>query len=363
MKNKGNNRFTDKQVIIGAIIIGFFLGSSLLTYLVGSEDDRKKDNAPTELPTDIELQHAEVPNHGVTTSQDSQSDTIRLTQNTPVIKQPELETDPFEELESLIGLEDVKKEVHSLANFVKVQRQREEQGLKGAKVSYHCVFSGNPGTGKTTVARILARIYKDLGVVSKGHLVETDRSGLIGEYVGQTAPKTNALIDSALGGILFIDEAYALLDKRGGGYGDEAIATLLKRMEDNRDDLVVIVAGYTNEMKQFVNANPGLRSRFTRYIDFADYSAEELRDIFLLRAKKYNYTLDAETKEVLTACFAQAIEQKTRNFGNGRYARNLFEQACTNQANRLATQSKVTAEQLSQLTSDDIIEAYQTVLQ
>ena len=242
-------------------------------------------------------------------------------------------------------------------------------------MSYHCVFSGSPGTGKTTGARILARIYKDLGVIKKGHLVETDRSGLIGEYVGQTGPKTNNLIDSALGGVLFIDEAYALLDSKGGGYGDEAVATLLKRMEDDRDNLVVIVAGYRNEMKRFIDSNPGLQSRFTRYIDFPDYSGEDLYKIFMVRVKKYSYTLDAEAEQDLRQTLDHVVANKDairnimryfrgmKNFGNGRYVRNLFEMCTTQQANRIAKLSNPDKQQLCQMKREDIEQASKLVKQ
>jgi len=279
----------------------------------------------------------------------------------PIVHNPTIETDPYEELDALIGLSSVKEEVHSLANFVKLQKQRKEQGLKVPQVTYHCVFTGNPGTGKTTVARILARIYKDLGVLKSGHLVETDQSGLIAEYVGQTAAKTNAVIDSALGGVLFIDEAYALTE-HAGSYGGEAISTLLKRMEDDRDNLIVIVAGYTKEMKTFIESNPGLKSRFTRYIDFPDYSAPELHDMFLMRSKKYSYVLDADADNLLLSRLQDIVSRKhNREFGNGRYIRNLFEMSITCQANRLATLEAPTAEQLSQITTDDLIEAFKNV--
>ena len=266
-----------------------------------------------------------------------------------------MEGDPYKELDELIGLEQVKEEVRSLANFVKVQKQREAQGMKRPKMSYHLVFTGSPGTGKTTVARIVARIYKDLGVLKKGHTVETDRSGLVAAYVGQTAIKTNALIDSALNGVLFIDEAYALVpEKKANDYGQEAISTLLKRMEDDRDKLVVIVAGYTGEMQRFIDSNPGLKSRFNRYINFPDYTGKELYDIFCMYARKNQYTLSPEAEKHLKKLFDYAVAHKDRNFGNARFARNIFEKSIQRQANRLANVNNATKEQLTLLTIDDV---------
>ena len=271
-----------------------------------------------------------------------------------VVNEPLL-GDPYKELDELIGLEQVKEEVRTLANFVKVQKQREAQGLKIPKMSYHLVFTGSPGTGKTTVARIVARIYKDLGVLKKGHTVETDRSGLVAAYVGQTAIKTNALVDSALNGVLFIDEAYALVpEQKANDYGQEAISTLLKRMEDDRDKLVVIIAGYPDEMKRFLDSNPGLRSRFNRYIDFPDYTSGELYDIFCMYARKNQYKLSPEATEHLKKLFEYAVAHKDRNFGNARYARNLFEKSIQRQANRLANIKNATTEQLTLLTLDDV---------
>ena len=279
-----------------------------------------------------------------------------------VVINPVLDTDPYQELEDLIGLESVKQEVKSLANFVKLQKQRQQKGLKTPKLSYHLVFTGSPGTGKTTVARIVARIYKDLGILKKGHTVETDRSGLVAEYVGQTATKTNEIVDSALNGVLFIDEAYALVPEGSGqDYGQEAISTLLKRMEDDRDKLVVIIAGYTNEMKRFIDSNPGLQSRFNRYINFPDYSAQELVKIFHMYMKKNQYTISDEADTLLKEKLDYAVEHKDRNFGNARYVRNVFEKAIQMQANRLEGKSNLSDRQLTEITASDIERSFASV--
>ena len=280
-------------------------------------------------------------------------------QDSVIVNEP-LEGDPYKELDELIGLGSVKEEVRSLANFVKLQKQREAQGLKTAKVSYHLVFYGSPGTGKTTVARIVGRIYKDLGVLKKGHTVETDRAGLVGEYVGKTGPKTDTVIMKALDGILFIDEAYSLVPEGGGGndYGQEAISTILKRMEDYRDRLVVIVAGYKDEMQRFIDSNPGLQSRFNRYIDFPDYTGQELTEIFKMYMKKNQYTLNDSTEAYLRTRFDIVVEKKDRNFGNARYARNVFEKSIQAQANRLAGQTNLSKAELTEIVISDLREGF-----
>ena len=276
-----------------------------------------------------------------------------------VVVNAPLEGDPYKELDELIGLDQVKEEVRSLANFVKIQKQREAKGLKTPKMSFHLVFTGSPGTGKTTVARIVARIYKDLGVLKKGHMVETDRSGLVANYVGQTATKTNAIVDSALNGVLFIDEAYALVpSNKNNDYGQEAISTLLKRMEDDRDRLVVIVAGYTNEMKRFIDSNPGLQSRFNRYINFPDYTSDELCDIFKMYVKKNQYSLTPDAERYLKTHLDSAVKHKDRNFGNARCARNIFEKSIERQANRLSKEKNLTTKQLTEINVSDIKEAF-----
>ena len=259
-----------------------------------------------------------------------------------------------DQLNALIGLTSVKEDVKALASFVKVQQMREKKGMKTSPVSYHCVFTGSPGTGKTTVARIVSEIYKELGILKKGHLVETDRSGLVAEYVGQTAVKTNKIIDSALDGVLFIDEAYSLVDGGNSDYGKEAISTLLKRMEDDRERLVVILAGYTEDMKRFIDSNPGLQSRFNRYIEFPDYSVDELYQIFNLIANKYEYHLTKEAAGILYSTLQNAVANKNKSFGNGRYVRNLFESAIEQQAKRLSNISNVNKSSLAVIEAEDI---------
>jgi AAA+ superfamily predicted ATPase len=263
---------------------------------------------------------------------------------------------PYEELEGLIGLNNVKQEIKTLANLVKVQQARKEEGLKNSTLSYHLVFTGNPGTGKTTIARIIASIYKDLKILKKGHLVETDRSGLVAEYLGQTAVKTNAVIDTALDGVLFIDEAYSLTDENDS-YGKEAVATLLKRMEDDRDRLVVILAGYTENMTHFIMTNPGLESRFNKYIEFTDYNAEELFQIFMRLAHKYDYLVDEEAQQIIKDLINIEIESKDKQFGNARFVRNLFENILANQANRLANNNTLSSESLRTIVKEDCVNA------
>ena len=267
--------------------------------------------------------------------------------------------DPLKELQRLIGLGSVKAEVQSLVNFIKIQQQRQQQGLKTTQVSYHCVFTGNPGTGKTTVARLLAGIYRDLGVIKKGQLVETDRSSLVAEYVGQTAVKTNKVIDSALDGILFIDEAYSLVEGGDNDFGREAISTLLKRMEDDRDRLVVILAGYTAEMQRFIDSNPGLQSRFNHYIEFPDYTAAELEQIFQFNLQKNQYVMTPETTTLLREILADAVAHKDQRFGNARFVRNLFESTIRCQADRLAALPQVTSSVLTTILPQDLQRAQQ----
>lgn len=273
---------------------------------------------------------------------------------TSVANEKESLDDVLKELEGLIGLNAVKQEVKTLTNYIKIQKEREKTGLKIPKVSYHCVFTGSPGTGKTTIARIVARIYRNLGILLKGHLVETDRSGLVAEYLGQTAVKVNKAVDSALDGVLFIDEAYALIGEDKDDFGKEAVATLIKRIEDDRERLAAILAGYTEEMKKFINVNPGLRSRFNRYIEFADYSPGELIAIFDLQCNKLDYKLTDNAREKISEVIAAAYANRDRTFGNGRYVRNIFEKTIERQANRIAGLASLTKDILTTITADDI---------
>jgi stage V sporulation protein K len=259
------------------------------------------------------------------------------------------------ELDLLVGLGPVKQEVQSLANLVRIRGLRRSQGLPVAAASLHMVFTGPPGTGKTTVARLISRILGALGVLSKGHLVETDRGGLVGGYVGQTALKTMGVIREALGGVLFIDEAYALSTDRGEtDFGREATETLLKAMEDERDDLIVIVAGYSDPMRRFLGSNPGLASRFTRYIAFPDYSPSELWQIFDRIATASHYQLTPEAQAVARARLAAASGTGDASFGNGRFVRNFFEAVVARQADRLASRNAIERVELCTIEAADV---------
>jgi hypothetical protein len=257
------------------------------------------------------------------------------------------------ELDALVGLDQVKADVRRLTSLLRIQKLRAERGLPTLETSHHLVFTGNPGTGKTTVARLLSQILRALDIVSKGHLVETDRSHLVAGYVGQTAVRTREVLESALGGTLLIDEAYALARGSEQDFGREAIDTLVKFMEDHRDELAVIAAGYPEEMAELIDANPGLKSRFTRTVHFPDYSTDELVAIFELMGKDTDYHLDdagrARLVDVIEA------EPRTRGFGNARFVRNVFEAAVAHQAERLATVAAPTDAELTTLTAADVV--------
>lgn len=260
----------------------------------------------------------------------------------------------LKQLNDLTGMQSVKTEINNMINLLKICKIRQENGLQTPPVTNHMVFLGNPGTGKTTVARILAKIYHGLGVLSKGHLVEVDRSGLVAGYMGQTSEKVTEVIEKAKGGILFIDEAYALANGQQGDFGQEAIDILNKAMEDNRDDLIVIAAGYHDEMQDFLDANPGLRSRFNRTIEFPNYDAAELLEIMANRAKSLDYTLTDDAVQYVQDTFTRILACPPENFGNARSVRNYLDRVIHNQANRLIAENNFKEEDLTKLTLADV---------
>jgi stage V sporulation protein K len=267
----------------------------------------------------------------------------------------------LEELNLLVGLKEVKQDVAELINLLEIQKKRSKQGLKNVEITLHTVFLGPPGTGKTSVARLLSRIFKHLGFLSKGQMYETDREGMVAGYVGQTAAKVNTAVEASLGGVLFIDEAYALTQNlTGNDYGTEAVNTLIKRMEDHRDDLAVVVAGYTEPMQIFIESNPGLRSRFNRFFHFKHFTPEELFQIFESFCKKSDFIVSEEAKEKLTDTFELLYTEKDESFGNARVVRNLFEKCVQNQANRVVKLKKLNQKILKAFSEEDIPEPKET---
>jgi SpoVK/Ycf46/Vps4 family AAA+-type ATPase len=262
----------------------------------------------------------------------------------------------LEELNGLIGLDSVKADVNRLVSYIQVQKARSEIGLRTAEMALHTIFYGNPGTGKTTVARLVARIYREIGVLERGHLVETDRSGLVAGWLGQTALKVQATVKNALGGVLFIDEAYTLAASERGRdeFGFEAIDTLLKLMEDNRGKLIVIAAGYTAPMNRFLNSNPGLKSRFTRSLHFEDYRPEELLAIFRRFCEEADYILSAGADDAVAKFLTTAYSARNDTFGNARLVRNAFEAAARNHASRVEHESSADRRALQTIVAADI---------
>lgn len=261
----------------------------------------------------------------------------------------------MDELNGLVGLENVKKEIQSLINLIKIRKLREQMNLPEMEMSYHMVFTGSPGTGKTTVARLVSKIYKELGILSEGNLVETDRSGLVAGYVGQTAIKVHEIVEQAIGGILFIDEAYALANPDiQNDFGTEAVDTLVKLMEDHRDNLVIIVAGYTEEMQNFLKSNTGLISRFNKFIDFPDYTKTELVEIMDVMAANAGLTIEEAAKEEVLRMIEKKKTEEWENFGNARGIRNLFEKFIMNQANRLVMINSPSMEELTTIKKEDV---------
>ena len=311
--------------------------------------DEERSNDSTKASTDTVSQKKHTQGMDLEQGKKSEEPTKTIQEDVPEETLEEL----LEKLNALIGLAGVKQEVTTLINMIKIKKIRDSRGLETASISKHLVFLGNPGTGKTTVARLLSKIYKQLGVLEKGQLVEVDRAGLVAGYVGQTALKTKEKIDEAMGGILFIDEAYTLA-KGGSDFGQEAIDTILKAMEDNRENFVVIVAGYPDPMEQFLGSNPGLKSRFNKNIMFEDYTEDELFCIFNAFCKPYSLKLSDEAECCVKAYLHWLVQHKSENFANGREMRNLFELALSNQANRLAEKADISDEELNEIAKDDL---------
>ena len=374
MKDKSNLRIDE---IIDSVYSDFF-GDDVLTKMTKKSDKEKMNALLDEKLTSIKTGKTDAPqaekNAGDKKADDKKADDKdtekeKAEESVPPTDAPqaaagstpdkgekkEPEKSAMEELDELIGLGTIKEDVKELISLVKMQKMREAKGMKTVPVSLHLVFSGNPGTGKTTVARILARLYKEIGVLSKGQLVEVDRSGLVAGFVGQTAIKTQDKIKEAMGGILFIDEAYTLNKEGGqGDFGQEAIDTILKAMEDNRKDLVVIVAGYTDLMKKFVESNPGLKSRFNKYMEFPDYTADELIQIWEMNCRKYNYTFSLEAKEMIEDIIKKREASKGENFANARDIRNMFETIITNHATRVSEMEDPSDNDLTTIMTMDI---------
>ncbi len=323
-------------------------------------DTTSKNAKPTaQTPTRVESSNSSVAVNSAKNDLTKASDGATVTPPTSEeeeIPPKENIEDLKKELDSYIGLDEVKKEVKNLINMATVYKLRIDNDLPNPDMSLHLVFSGYPGTGKTMIARFMARVYHSLGLLSKGTLTEVDRSGLVAGYIGQTAIKTSKVLESAMGGVLFIDEAYTLTSKTENDFGYEAVDTILKAMEDNRADLVVIVAGYTDLMEQFIDSNPGLRSRFNKYIDFADYTADEMFSIFKLNCKKSCYILDTSAEDKIKEYFT-LVSEGAGEFGNARGVRNTFEKILTEQANRIAALESVSRDDLMKICEDDVVAA------
>ena len=265
------------------------------------------------------------------------------------------------ELDSLVGLDEVKRDVRVLASFIQVNNLRRDRGLKAPAISKHLVLTGNPGTGKTTVARLISRIYYSIGAIPKNNFVETSRAGLVAGYVGQTALKTQDVIEKAMGGVLFIDEAYSLVSDSKNDYGSEAIDTLISAMENNRDNLVVIVAGYEEPMQQFIGSNPGFSSRFNRYLHFKDYDSEELMSIFLKLCEENEYILQEQAESAIHKFLKNVYARRCKDFGNARTVRNIFEKIIAYQAERIISMDSIDDDDLLELTLADVENALSQV--
>lgn len=331
---------------------------------------RELDSCLKRIPLDLPGKHSEATERGTVAAKeiDSEAQQLREAYQLPQsekkktaapaeidpTQRQQMLTDAMAQLNSLIGLSGIKEEVEQLVNFLKVQQMRKEHGLPATPLSLHMIFDGNPGTGKTTVARLIGQIFGGLGILKRGHLVETDRGGLVAGYAGQTATKTKERVDEALDGVLFVDEAYSLVAESEDSFGAEALQTLLKCMEDNRDRLIVILAGYPEPMTRLLKTNPGLSSRFSRRLTFPDYAVTELAEIFELMCQRNHYDLPPTTRSRLLWGFDHVLTCRDEHFGNGRLVRNVFEQATCRLANRIANVAPLTRELLTTFEPVDI---------
>lgn len=349
---KGGMGMTEKDRIIE-------LQAELLRSMTERNLKRVSQDFWADKPMDLEQIQKDIETHTAQIGKSEQPVAAGGAEAVEQVQQPVQEeaTETIEELQAelqeYIGLAHIKEEVQDLINLVTVHQLRRQHDLPVTELSLHMVFTGNPGTGKTMIARLMARIYKALGILKGGQLVEVERSGLVAGYVGQTAAKTMAVLEQARGGVLFIDEAYTLSRGSDNDFGQEAIDTLLKYMEDHRDEIVVIVAGYVELMEDFIHSNPGLESRFNRYLHFPDYTAEELLEIFLMRCEKGCYVLTDDAKAELQQYLAN-VQNMHASFGNARGVRNLFEKILVQQANRLSAQNTVTRDNLMELNLSDV---------
>ncbi len=378
-----NNHFTDEKAMttLNKIVVNSEFQNNLKKYRVQHKLISKNPNQKSFiLDTLTETKHPkiqEISNHFKKFMQlafniEMAENEINEQVSTPLHKKSENsqvsfppENDTLEkvlaELNEMVGLEKVKTDINELVNLLEIQKKRTKEGLKNVDIALHTVFLGPPGTGKTSVARLLSRIFKHLGFLSKGQMYETDREGMVAGYVGQTATKVDTVVKESIGGVLFVDEAYALTQATlGNDYGAEAVNTMLKRMEDHRDDLAVVVAGYTEPMKIFVESNPGLRSRFNRYFHFDHFKPEELFQIFESFCKKSDFILTQEAADKLKDTFELLYAKKDEGFGNARVIRNIFEKCVQNQANRIVVLKEINATILKTLTEQDIPEPKET---
>jgi len=378
-----NNHFTDEKAMatLNKIVVNSEFQNNLKKYRVQHKLISKNPNQKSfVLDTLTELKHPkiqEISNHfkkfmqlafNIEIAENEINEQIstptnKKSENSQVSFPPEDDTleKVLAELNEMVGLEKVKTDINELVNLLEIQKKRTKEGLKNVDIALHTVFLGPPGTGKTSVARLLSRIFKHLGFLSKGQMYETDREGMVAGYVGQTATKVDAVVTESIGGVLFVDEAYALTQTTlGNDYGAEAVNTMLKRMEDHRNDLAVVVAGYTEPMKMFVESNPGLRSRFNRYFHFDHFKPEELFQIFESFCKKSDFILTPEAAEKLKDTFELLYAKKDEGFGNARVIRNIFEKCVQNQANRIVVLKEINALVLKTLTEQDIPEPKET---